>query len=76
MQVQAFFGRPVRLECRLLGEGDVASPSFLDWEQARELIRRSELVQKELADPRLKLAQSLFQWDLQELRFEFERARL
>lgn len=74
-QVQAFFGRPVRLECRLLGEADTASPSYLDWEQARELIRRSELVQKELADPRLKLAQSLFQLDLQELRFEFERAR-
>lgn len=73
--VRQFFQRPLRLECRLLNEQDSAGPSFLAWEEARERLRRSEIIQKELSDPRVKAAQTLFGVSLQDLRFEFERTR-
>lgn len=69
------FGRPLRIECRLLNEGDQAGPGFVEWEQSRERLRRSALVQKLVEDARLSLACSLFGAAKQELRFEFERAR-
>lgn len=69
------FGRPVRIECRLLNEGDQAGPGFVEWEQSRERLRRSGILQKLVEDARLSLACSLFGTSRQDLRFEFERAR-
>lgn len=74
-QVNAYFGRPVRIECRLLSEQDVAAPSYLDWAEATERLRRSEVIRKELDDVRLKAAQKLFGASQDELRWEFERKR-
>lgn len=74
-QVNAFFGRPVRVECRLLTEEDQASPSYLDWLEATERLRRSDVIRKELDDSRVKAAQKLFGTTLDELKWEFERKK-
>lgn len=69
------FTFPIRIECRLLGEGDQAGPGFVEWEQSRERLRRAGVVRQLVEDARVSVSCTLFGVSRQELRFEFERAR-